>query len=493
MSALSIQVPFPVFQDRDGQPLDNGYVWLGTSSLNPQTNPVVAYYDSALTIVATQPLRTLNGFISRAGSPAQVYVDAVNFSILVQDSKGTTVFSVPEGTGISPNASGVVYDPAGTGAVATTVQAKLRESVSAKDFGAIADFGTTPAATNNVAINIALASLSANGGILTIQKGTKWGPYSSMTIPAEVEILDFSGWDYVNSQWTGQIKYLLKTASPGTKNANEFQVVAPYHPAVIIDNVGDGATEQRSSLVFRHNGVTDWQFGPGASNDRILRIAFTGTYAGAVTSGTNVFAIDQSSGGFGFNAVPVAGAQYDFYGTIAGTYIVRHTATTTNSIVVQYRNGTNGTRMSHTSKDDGSLVFTQLGLDRITFSPTGAISGYKVLVTPKTSSYPVTGDSNGTDSGVTFTNTGATGGFIFTLPNAVAGLQYDFYCTVAQNMRLSPQAADNFRGYTDGGAISTKAANKYMEGSTLGNVCKLRCVIAGTWEYERRGTWTDAP
>lgn len=121
MSALSIQVPFPVFQDRDGQPLDNGYVWLGTSSLNPQTNPVVAYYDSALTIVATQPLRTLNGFISRAGSPAQVYVDAVNFSILVQDRQGTTVFSVPEGTGISPNASGVVYDPAGTGAVATTV------------------------------------------------------------------------------------------------------------------------------------------------------------------------------------------------------------------------------------------------------------------------------------------------------------------------------------------------------------------------------------
>lgn len=133
MSALSIQVPFPVFQDRDGQPLDNGYVWLGTSSLNPQTNPVVAYYDSALTTVATQPLRTINGFISRAGSPAQVYVDAVNFSVLVQDRQGTTVFSVPDGTGISPNASGVVYDPAGTGAVATTVQAKLREVISSAD------------------------------------------------------------------------------------------------------------------------------------------------------------------------------------------------------------------------------------------------------------------------------------------------------------------------------------------------------------------------
>jgi hypothetical protein len=139
MSALSIQVPFPVFNDRDGQPLDNGYVWIGVPSLSPQTNPVNVYFDEALTILAPQPLRTINGYISRFGSPAQVYIDGVNFSILVQDSKGSMVYNFPEGTGISPNASGVIYDPAGIGAVPTTVQAKLRESVSVKDFGAVAD------------------------------------------------------------------------------------------------------------------------------------------------------------------------------------------------------------------------------------------------------------------------------------------------------------------------------------------------------------------
>jgi hypothetical protein len=136
MSALSIQVPFPVFQDRDGQPLENGYIWIGQANLNPQTNPVVVYFDEALTIVAAQPLRTLNGYISRAGTPAQVYVDAVNFSILVQDSKGSMVYNFPDGTGISPDACGVIYTPPFTGGVAYPVCEKLEQTVSVIDFGA---------------------------------------------------------------------------------------------------------------------------------------------------------------------------------------------------------------------------------------------------------------------------------------------------------------------------------------------------------------------
>ena len=146
MSALSIQVPFPVFAGTDGQPLENGYVWIGTFNLNPQVNPIAVYYDAALTIPAAQPLRTLNGYISRAGTPAQVYIDGVNFSILVQDSKGSMVYNFPDGSGISPNASGIIYDPAGTGAVETTVQAKLRQIVNTENYDTIDNYDTARSA-----------------------------------------------------------------------------------------------------------------------------------------------------------------------------------------------------------------------------------------------------------------------------------------------------------------------------------------------------------
>jgi hypothetical protein len=169
MSALSIQVPFPVFQDRDGQPLDNGYVWIGVPNLPPQTNPVNVYFDDALTILAPQPLRTINGYISRAGSPAQVYIDGVNFSILVQDSKGSMVYNFPEGTGISPDACGVTYDPPFTGGVPYPVCEKLAQTVSVKDFGAVGD-GVTD---DTVAIQAAIAALPSEGKpILLIPAGS---------------------------------------------------------------------------------------------------------------------------------------------------------------------------------------------------------------------------------------------------------------------------------------------------------------------------------
>lgn len=109
MSAIAIKPPFPAFAGSDGLPLENGYIWIGAVNLNPQTNPIAVYWDAALTVAATQPIRTLNGYPVYQGTPSRFYV-GTDYSILVQDSKGGLVYSslngnLASGT-IASNATG---------------------------------------------------------------------------------------------------------------------------------------------------------------------------------------------------------------------------------------------------------------------------------------------------------------------------------------------------------------------------------------------------
>jgi len=100
MSALSVEPPYPAFADADGQPLEDGYIWVGTVNLNPITNPIAAYWDSNLTISAVQPIRTSGGYPVYQGTPARFYV-ASDYSIQVQDKNGSVVY-----TSLNNNTSG---------------------------------------------------------------------------------------------------------------------------------------------------------------------------------------------------------------------------------------------------------------------------------------------------------------------------------------------------------------------------------------------------
>lgn len=74
-----------------------------------------------------------------SGNPAKV-IKGVEFDAEFNAIEGADALNAKLTTLVASSGSSLIgYLPAGTGAVATTVQAKLRESVSVKDFGAVGD------------------------------------------------------------------------------------------------------------------------------------------------------------------------------------------------------------------------------------------------------------------------------------------------------------------------------------------------------------------
>jgi len=89
----SIVSPFPFFTDTTGAPLEGGYLYLGQSNLNPETAPVNVFWDAALTIPAPNPVRTVGGYPSRAGTPSRFFIQGAFYSITIRNRNHVLVFS----------------------------------------------------------------------------------------------------------------------------------------------------------------------------------------------------------------------------------------------------------------------------------------------------------------------------------------------------------------------------------------------------------------
>ncbi len=163
---MSIKVTpfFPVFTDIDGQPLENGKIYVGEPNVPTVANQIQVYWDEALTLPATQPITTIGGYPSNNGTPAAFYVDQ-NYSLVVQNKLGTQVY-----------------------AAASNVEPGVPRNV--KDFGARGD-GTTD---DTAAIQSAIDTVgAAGGGTILFPEGdykitdTLFIRYSSVTLKGDSE------------------------------------------------------------------------------------------------------------------------------------------------------------------------------------------------------------------------------------------------------------------------------------------------------------------
>ena len=90
-SKTNVKAPFVQFYDIDGQPLEDGYIYVGTAGLDPSTNPITIYSDPDLTTTVTQPVRTIGGFPVVSGSPVRLYTGASDFSVRVSNKNNTQI------------------------------------------------------------------------------------------------------------------------------------------------------------------------------------------------------------------------------------------------------------------------------------------------------------------------------------------------------------------------------------------------------------------
>lgn len=89
----NVNSPYTFFNDLDGNPLDAGFIFIGEVGKNPEQFPLSVFWNENLSTLATQPIRTVKGYISNSGTIENIYINEQNYSITVKDQTGNIVFS----------------------------------------------------------------------------------------------------------------------------------------------------------------------------------------------------------------------------------------------------------------------------------------------------------------------------------------------------------------------------------------------------------------
>lgn len=262
---------------------------------------------------------------------------------------------------------------------------------------------------NTTVINDYIATLIAPDKIY-LPLGTKWD-YDLIVHPDDITIIDDSTYDWDLDMWTAQFKSIVKSSSPGTKNANEKHFTSPYHPAWVVD-VRDPSG--RTSYIHRRQGQGTWQEMSDLYNGHNVYII-----KDLASQGTPmVFEIlggSTSKNEFAFNSVPALGVTSVIRSRVVGTNINRLYSSGVDKDTMQQIWADTLETYRVTYKVNGDVEFnSRIGLKSITFLANGSIKWG--------------------ENGKTFYNgtkpTSPVQGDIWFRPNAQLGLEVGEVCIV---------------------------------------------------------------
>ena len=324
MALTQLAPPYPIFTDKSGDPLDNGYLYFGEVNKNPETNPIQVYYDSAFTQPAAQPLRTSNGYVMRNGSPALIYANSA-FSVTVRNKKNELVvylssFKLEVGDINTSQLVGqldadrIDFTQDGTGAVLQTVQDKLEESVSVLDFGAVGD-GTTEDTT---------AFTNAGAGAY---------------VPEGTYLVDTSALDVRDYYGIGTIK---------TKTGQFISLESPLSQTRIVQK------KMMETFLGFDNGSTNTEIFDGA--ERTTQGLAYANFDGA----DRVYLLQPVVSAGAFNSTVVTAGDFD-----TGTLYEIVSAGTTDFTLIGAANNTVGTRFTATGAGTGTGTAAVIESQRI--------------------------------------------------------------------------------------------------------------------------------
>lgn len=202
MTNVATITPLNQFFDTNGAPLNSGYLYFGLPNQDPEQFQAQMYWDAAGTVPALQPVRTISGYPSRAGSPAIIY-GPDSYSLRVKNSASVQVLYAPELGGLATSASLsgsggsalVGFLQSGTGAIARTIQDKGRDVVSVFDFMTSAQIADVKSGSKTLdtsaAIQAATNYTTARGQSLFFPAGI-YKLLSFVTLPS-------------NTDWIGEV------------------------------------------------------------------------------------------------------------------------------------------------------------------------------------------------------------------------------------------------------------------------------------------------